>query len=361
MTAGPSAAALGIAKAIRFQLTTDERCQSVRRRARVPEAADLVCAAMVENRRNIQGGDRDNSLMLANAQRAVELDPELPDAYYHLSLALGNRATSGSPTASEDRRAAKAAALAGLALAPNDPALVYRVGLVELFYDWNLRSARANLERAIALDPNGGGPYRLLGQLALREGNVKEALEHFRRTIRIDDANAGVYGELALVLLVDRKYDAAIQAADASLKLLVPTAAERIPPLFWKIYSQHELGDLVASNATLEELLHLAPVPLGSTVLLLARAGRIDEARRMLAELERQPNPRPDDLAVAYLSFDIDRTFEWLNKGVDARTLPNTINTLRVGRAWDPLRQDPRWDALMLKLARVESGSSDAP
>ncbi len=357
--AGSAVAALGIGRAIRFALMQDEQCESVRRKARVPEAAEFVCAAIVENQRNIQGGDRDNSLMLANAQRAVELDPELPEAYYHLSLALGDRGTSGAGNPREDFQAAKDAARAGLALAPNHPGLVYRQGLVELFYDWNLRAARASLQRAIALDPNAAGPHALLGQLALREGDVREALEHWRRAIRLYDSSAMFYWQFAGVLYVAGEFDEAVQAADASLKLLAPASTDRYAALFWKTGSQRELGDLVASNATLDELLRLVRQPIGTTVLALVQAGRVDEARRMLTELERLSNPRPDDMVLAYLRFDIDRTFEWLNKGVDSRQLPNNVNHLRTAHVWDPLRQDPRWDTLMRKLARVESGGSD--
>src|SRR5262245_29537232 len=98
------------------------------------------------------------------------------------------------------------------------------------------------------------------------------------------------------------------------------------------------------------------PVPSSSC---LPSTGELTKHRRMLTELERQPNPRPDDMVSAYLSFDVDRTFQWLNKGIDSRQLPNNVLLLRTSRVWDPLRKDPRWDALMQKLARVERGDSD--
>jgi hypothetical protein len=88
--------------------------------------------------------------------------------------------------------------------------------------------------------------------------------------------------------------------------------------------------------------------PRGEAVLgyMLGRAGRTDEARRILAamlERSRRINEDAFDVAIVYAGLgDNDQAFAWLDKAVDDRSL---------GFVWmhtivDRLRRDARFEKL---------------
>jgi tetratricopeptide (TPR) repeat protein len=80
---------------------------------------------------------------------------------------------------------------------------------------------------------------------------------------------------------------------------------------------------------------------------MLARAGRVDEARRILAAMldrSRRKIGRAFDVATVYAGLgENDQTLEWLNKSLDDRSL--TVDNLSA--VTDGLRGDPRLDSFL--------------
>ena len=95
--------------------------------------------------------------------------------------------------------------------------------------------------------------------------------------------------------------------------------------------------------------------PLVVTAWVEARAGAADAAREVLAELDeratRQFVPRYY-VAAAYAALgDRDRAFEELAKACDERT--GYAPFLRVELMFEPLRNDPRFGALLKRVGLV--------
>ena len=86
-------------------------------------------------------------------------------------------------------------------------------------------------------------------------------------------------------------------------------------------------------------------IPLHAYVL--AKAGRRREALAMLDDLRRISKPRapaPILIAMEHNGLeDADRTFEWLQKALEARDWQMAL--LKVEPAFDGLRSDPRFAA----------------
>ncbi len=83
---------------------------------------------------------------------------------------------------------------------------------------------------------------------------------------------------------------------------------------------------------------------------MLARAGKRDEAIRILADLiTRQKRTRGGAFQIAIVHAglgDLDQTFAWLDKAIDDRS----INSFIMGPTFDDLHRDPRFDQFRARL-----------
>ena len=85
---------------------------------------------------------------------------------------------------------------------------------------------------------------------------------------------------------------------------------------------------------------------------VLARAGRRREALATLDELRRMAKPRdPSPFRLAYVHLGLGETdvaFDWLEKSLEARDWQ--LGMLKVEPAFDGLRSDPRFGALLERV-----------
>jgi hypothetical protein len=114
-------------------------------------------------------------------------------------------------------------------------------------------------------------------------------------------------------------------------------------------------GLVEESIAALQEAVELSggsPMMLGWLGLGLGAAGRLDEARAVLARLEalsRSTYVPPTSFAWLYLGLrQVDAAFQWLDRAVDARD--QLMMPIRSYQFFDPIRADPRFAALLRKM-----------
>jgi hypothetical protein len=98
---------------------------------------------------------------------------------------------------------------------------------------------------------------------------------------------------------------------------------------------------------------------LGWLGLALGEAGRADEAREVLAQLQaavdRQVYVPPTSFAWTYLGLgDLENAYVWLDRAVEAGD--RMMVPIQLYPHFDPLRGDPRFAAL---LARMKLKPSD--
>jgi hypothetical protein len=88
-----------------------------------------------------------------------------------------------------------------------------------------------------------------------------------------------------------------------------------------------------------------------------AKAGHIEEARDMLAELMKPASwtyVPAHAIADLYGALgELDLAFEWAHKAIGQRD-PHML-TVKGGPNFDPLRSDPRYPALLKKMNRAEA------
>ena len=126
--------------------------------------------------------------------------------------------------------------------------------------------------------------------------------------------------------------------------------AHRVLGLAYQYKGQHE--EATAEFTRGVEISHGDPVAKAYLARSYAAAGHKDRAMQLLNELvklsSRQYVP-PLEIALTYLALDRnDEAFDWLHKAADERA--SALVYLKVNQAFDPVRSDPRFQDLELRM-----------
>lgn len=135
------------------------------------------------------------------------------DGLLHLSLSMAIAARTGAQAAMPEAEAA-------LRFAPDEPAVSFWMGLLQMETGAHQQAERHLLE-ALRLDPSNAFGYHLYALLMFRTGRLEKAEALLREALRLEPAFAEAHGTLALVLAERNKTRDAHHAGQTSV-LLAP-------------------------------------------------------------------------------------------------------------------------------------------
>ncbi len=289
---------------------------------------------------------------LALYQQAVAADPNY--AYAYVGLAdLHRRTQFTSNTAPRDAfEPTRAAAARAIELDPAFGDAHAMAGWVSYLYDWDWGRAERTFRHAAALNPSCADAHSGLGHVLTTTGRGAEGLSSFMRLREVDPLSPYANAFEGTNLLLHDRYDEGIERIKRALA---------INPSFW--IAHLFLGNAyVLIGQTEEGLPSLqraaefsggsawATGPLGYA---LARAGRADEARRVLDGMvakSRSGYVSPAAVALVQVGLgENERALEWLDKAHQVRD--SRLIFLQIDHRWNPLRDDARFIALARKLA----------
>jgi TolB-like protein/Flp pilus assembly protein TadD len=288
---------------------------------------------------------------LEYARRATEEDPSYAPAYAALAMLFVRRHGDGSIPLEEANSRAKAAATQAVeideTLAEGHTALAQ----VELRLDWDWAGAEREFKRAIELDPNSPDAHAGYGSYLLAVGRRSEqGIEHAKRAVALDPLSPQWRSNLAYTYYFDRQYDLAL--ATVKVALASDPGLDFSNVLGW---IHRERGAYEEAIAELRKSGDRAPNAfffLGQLGNAYARAGRVREARRCLKELKDrigEGNVGAYEASLLHAGLgEKDQACEWLQKAYDAHDL--RLVYLRVDPPLDPLRSDPRFQALLRRM-----------
>lgn len=148
-----------------------------------------------------------------------------------------------------------------------------------------------------------------------------------------------------------RRYEDAIKQLQAALEM----DPHRVTTHFALVRALLQMGLHEPAVAAANEALRVgehAPLALSLAGTAHALAGRRDDARRLLTDLQRQAEARyvpTSYLAWILFSLDeLDAGFEQLETAFRERS--GYFAFLRADPRWDPLRRDPRFISLLKRL-----------
>ena len=247
--------------------------------------------------------------ILAAAQKALDLDESSADAHRVLAFVRWQFEFAWHEAMTEYERA--------LELGPNSALTNYWFGIflaVIGFFD----RAHILLKRAQELDPLSLVIPTVQGWTYFFARRFADALPYYRRVLAVDANHYLALWFLGETLVELGNYDEGIAALDKALAL-----SGRISRL------------------------------LGYVGYAYGRAGRGDDARRMLAELEaRERNQYVPPYFPALVHCGLGETEHALDRLEQAYAVRDTmIRDLKADPLWDRLLSEPRFEALMRKMA----------
>ena len=288
--------------------------------------------------------------------QAIARDPNYALGYAGLAEAYAILPAYTTTAAQDAYPKAKAAAVKALQLDDKLAEAHTALAMILCVADLDMAGSISEFQRAIALNPNYATAHHWYGNgplLAL--GRFEEAIAEGKHAVELDPFSPIINADLGMDLFCARRYDQAVTQLRKTLEL---------DPTFY--YAHYFLGmalqlkgNLPAAIAEYTQAQQLSD-DLWVVVLLAsakARSGDKDAAVRLLAELEELSQHRHVPSywrAFLYLSLgNRDEAVRWLQQGI-ADHDGITIGMIKIDPWLDPLRGDPRFEALVQKVVVPE-------
>jgi tetratricopeptide (TPR) repeat protein len=226
------------------------------------------------------------------------------------------------------------------------------MGVVKTFYEWNLAEGESCYKHAIDLDPNSATPHHLHGMALFGLGHNSEAMNDMIRSVQLEPASAQMVMGIGAAHLWMRNFKEAERELRSSLELDSKFLTSRL-----------ELGEVYALTGRFEQAVQEFdraveesqdnPYAVGYFGYALGLAGRRPEAEGTLVKLEELAQHRyVPPLANAFVFLGLGRTdeiFKWLDRAYEDRDC-RRFPFLHVDPIFDPLRSDPRFEALLRRM-----------
>jgi TolB-like protein/tetratricopeptide (TPR) repeat protein len=215
-------------------------------------------------------------------------------------------------------------------------------------YVWDWSRTRAEIARALALNPRD--PYALYNEswLLLLQGQLDTAVVVQRKALALDPLDPNQLYLMQWTLIANGQYDSAYAYAQR-VDSLYPGFAYLDDMGGYELALRKRYDEAERSfRASESRLGHRSP----GLAWLLATRGRRAEARAVLADIERdwsQHYVPPEFVAWAYAALgDKDAAFRWLDRGVEVHS------AFALSLGWwpgaEPLRDDPRFREVLRRL-----------
>ena len=334
------------------------------------------------------------------AQRALQLQPDLPEAHlamgysyyygdnnYDAALKEFEIAQRGLPNASEvylaigaiERRQGKwAESTASMEKAVNlNPKDIW--SLENLTHNYSMlrdyEKANKTIDRALLLNPTGFEPLELKAKLAIAEKGdfsvAEKGFEALQSVPMSDDQRVNIAAARANVFFLERKYTEGLGVAEALPDQKLAGLASALCSKYYFIgFARKSLNDedgaraaFLKARSAAEEQLRRNPDVADTHIQLAKVLACLGEKDSALAEAQRASELLPESKD-AFSGPDITegvaqvhavlgesgRAIEILD-GLLSRPSGMTVQLLKVNPIWDPLINDPNFQALVTKYS----------
>jgi serine/threonine protein kinase/Flp pilus assembly protein TadD len=288
---------------------------------------------------------------IATWYEILDQDPTFAPAWAGLALAYHLLSVRGYASPINACPKGKSAALRALSLDNSLGEAHSVLASIVMEYEWDLEGAELEFQRALKFKPDDAVTHQLYGKCLACAGRHTEAIVALRKAVELDPFSAILSTSLGRHgFLLARRYDQAILQYQKTLE---------IDPNFWLAHRflgwayvlQGRITEGI-SEFTLARRLHEDSITVADLGYVYGVSGRTTEAREhldALGDLASRRYVSPDCLAIVHIGLgEKDQAFAWLERAVEDRS--EWLCKIRVDPVVDPLRSDPRFDALLQRM-----------
>jgi TolB-like protein/Tfp pilus assembly protein PilF/predicted Ser/Thr protein kinase len=346
------AIAVAVSDGLRLELSGEEKRALGRYGTENPKAYELSLKARYSFLKETEEGYLESRRLYA---QALENDPKFADAHLGIAATYASMAIQGfAPPAEAWARQAEEVRKA-LQLEPGYVRARVATAIRRFYLDWDWPGVEREL-RELANDPRVllGEQFRPIGLYLWAVGRSDDAVALMERALRVDPGNLVLRNMMGNYLTQVGRLEEAIRYYRAALE--VEPSDPR--PLFGLAEALKRRGDVQGAIETRRKAYELSGEEDGATALAAARTEKDYEnaevavARFRLGELEDVAQERyvsPLDFARLLAQVgEREKAFASLDAAVEERSAGLVF--LKVERAWDRIRDDPRFAALVRRV-----------
>jgi TolB-like protein/DNA-binding winged helix-turn-helix (wHTH) protein/Tfp pilus assembly protein PilF len=351
--------ARAVAEQIRIEVTSQERAELKSVKKIDPDAyEDYLKGRYFWNKRTADGLKK----AVDYFNQAIAKDPNYAAAYSGLAdtfALLGDWQYAVMPT-KEAVPKAKAAALKALELDDSLGEAHNSLAFCLDGYDWNFDAAEKEFRRAIELNPGYAPAHHWYAWHLALLGHNDDALAEMRKAASLDPLSLNINSDLAELLLIARFSDESIEQSRKTIEMdpAFPAAHNQLAQGY---LAKHLYGEAIAELQKAIQLSGDSPIFTANLARAYVGANRKADAAELLNDLKRSSVPGYSlaaEIAMVYTALgDKDQAMRWLEKGYEERVNPGVL----LRPCFDPLRSDPRFQALVRRIGLPSQNSRGYP
>ncbi len=279
-----------------------------------PEAYEAYLQAEYFSGRGESKEELDKAL--AYTDKAIKLDEKYAPAWALRASVQNTMAEVALTDPTEGFRKARADAERAVALDPTLASAYLALATTQIYLDWDWDTADASLTKAAALEPGSVEIFRIRSYRSRVLGNLDQAIKLYEQAVALDPLRTNSYSGLGYLLYVAGRYDAAQAALKKALDLN-PQAA----------FVHLTLGKiLIAEGKPQQALAEIEKEPLEwgkftGQALAYHALGREQDSNAALATLiaEYKSGAAYQIAQVYAYRKESDKSLEWLERAYEQR------------------------------------------
>jgi TolB-like protein/Tfp pilus assembly protein PilF len=226
------------------------------------------------------------------------------------------------------------------------------LGLVKIFTEWDLDGAYKAFQEALKLQPGDAGIHHAYMIYLTAADKLDEAIESIKYALKLDPLSLPINQSLGEAYLNAGRYTDALDQLNKTLDL-DPNFRAAIETKGWALFF---LGRTEEAVETFKDYQRRTGSPLKGLAGLgyvLARAGKAEEAKDILEKLKQRGEQDKNvslhmDFLIVYAGLkDFDKVFYHLEKAIEDG---NIAYFLRIHPLGDEIRNDPRYEKAIEKI-----------
>jgi tetratricopeptide (TPR) repeat protein len=219
---------------------------------------------------------------------------------------------------------------------------------VRYYIDYDIVASGLALQRAIELNPSDVRANTHYSWLLGEAGNLDEAIEFGERAIELDPLSPVAQTTTAQAYYLSREFEAALPEYEKLIEM-DPSDPTSHFYLGWILEQLGRHDEAIESHRRAIELSDGEPLFLAGLGYSLGIAGHSAEAEDILNALLSSDDTGAMHVALVQIGLgDYDDAIGWLEKAYEARQ--SHVLYIKQDPKFDPLRDDPRFEALIRRI-----------